>query len=62
MKKSLAEAMYIADQPSQFAQFHGYQDVAVFTLKAKDLFLPLQLRTWQQQTAVSAQIGAFDVL
>lgn len=31
MKKSLAEAMYIADQPSQFAQFHGYPDVAVFT-------------------------------
>lgn len=62
MKKSLAEAMYIADQPSQFAQFHGYPDVAVFTWKAKDFFLSLQLRAWQQQTALNAQIGALDVL
>lgn len=59
MKKSLAEAMYLADQPSQFAHFNGYQDVAVFTWKAKDLFLSLQLRAWQQQTAVNVQIGAW---
>ena len=25
--KSLAESMHIANQPSQFAQFHGYQDL-----------------------------------
>ena len=54
--KSLEEAMHITDQPTEFAEFHGYQDLTIFFWKANDFFLPLQLRAWQQQTEVNAQI------
>ena len=43
--------MFIADQPSQFAQFHSYQDLALFIWKANYFFLSLQRRTWQRHTA-----------
>ena len=56
MDKSLAEAMHIVNQPSQFAQFQGYQELALFIWKVNYFFLPLHLFARQQQTAVNAQM------
>ena len=54
--KSFAEAMHIGDHLWHFGQFHGYQDLGLSIEKENDLYFSLQLRTWQQQTAVKVQI------
>ena len=56
MNKNLAEAMYIADQPLRFSQFHRYQEFDLFICQVNDFFLSLQIRARQQQTAVNAQL------
>ena len=43
MSKSLAGAVHIAEQPSQFTQFNGYQELALFIWKENDFILSFQL-------------------
>jgi len=51
--KSLAEALHITDQLWHFAQFNGYQDLALAEGKANDTISSLQLHTPKQQTALT---------
>lgn len=51
--KSLAEALPITDQLRHFAQFNGYQDLALAVGKANDVISSLQLRVPKRQTALT---------
>lgn len=50
--KSLAEALRITDQLRHFAQFNGYQDLALAVGKTNDVISSLQLRTPKQQNSI----------
>ena len=51
--KSLAEALPITDQLQHFAQFNGYQEIALAVEKANDVISSLQLRAPKRQTALT---------
>ena len=51
--KSLAEALRKTDQLWLFAQFNGYQDLALGVGKANDVISSLQLRAPKRQTALT---------
>ena len=50
--KSLAEALHLTDQLQHFAQFNGYQDLALAVRKASDVISSLQLLAPKRQTAL----------
>ena len=51
--KSLAEALHLTDQLRHFAQFNGYQDLALAVGKASDVISSLQLLAPKRQTALT---------
>ncbi|XP_068735256.1 tigger transposable element-derived protein 6-like [Montipora capricornis] len=51
--KSLAEALHVTDQLRHFAQFNGYQDLALAVGKASDVISSLQLLAPKRQTALT---------
>ena len=51
--KSLAEALRITHQLRNFAQFNGYQDLAIVVGEANDVISSLQLRAPKRQTALT---------
>ena len=52
--KSLAEALHVTDQLRHFAQFNGYQDLALAVGKASDVISSLQLLApKKRQTALT---------
>ena len=51
--KSLAEALHLTDQLRHFAQFNGYQDLALAVGKASYVISSLQLLAPKRQTALT---------
>lgn len=51
--KRLAEALRITDQHRHFAQFNGYQDLALAVGKVNDVISSLQLRGLKRQTTLT---------
>ena len=51
--KNLAEALHVTDQLRHFAQFNGYQDLALAVRKASDVISSLQLLAPKRQTALT---------
>ena len=51
--KSLAEALRITNQLRHFAQFNGYQVLALAVGKANDVISSLQPRASKRQTALT---------